>query len=165
MPRDMEKGNERDERDKCEKREWLLRRNCSLTPRQTVAAYAALCVLSLGVAAVFLLHGIWQVLMFTGIELTAVTVAFVLYARHAADYEHIVLTSGCLLVERMSGGRTSQTVLEPYFTRVAGPDSARSLVQLEAKGTTLQVGIHAVAAQRRRLAEELQQALRGGMFN
>lgn len=143
-----------------EKREWLLRRNCSLTPRQTAVAYGALCALSLGVAVVFLLQGVWQVLVFTIIELAAVTVAFILYARHAADYEHIVLTAGCLLVERVSAGRTSQTVLEPYFTRVAKADSPRSLVLLEAKGTTLEVGGFAPAAQRRRLADELRQALR-----
>lgn len=143
-----------------EKREWLLRRNCSLTPRQTAVAYGALCALSLGVAVVFLLQGVWQVLVFTALELAAVTVAFILYARHAADYEHIVLTAGCLLVERVSAGRTSQTVLEPYFTRVAKPDSPRSLVLLEAKGTMLEVGGFAPAAQRRRLADELRQALR-----
>jgi uncharacterized membrane protein len=143
-----------------ERREWLLRRNCSLTPRQTLVAYLALCTLSLSVALVFLLHGVWQVLVFTVTELAAVTLAFILYARHAADYEHIVLTAGCLLVERVSAGRVSQTVLEPYFTRVAPPDSPRSLVLLEAKGTTLEVGAYALAAQRRRLAEELREALR-----
>lgn len=143
-----------------EKREWLLRRNCSLTPRQTVVAYGALCALSLSVAMIFLLHGVWPVLVFTSIELAAVTVAFILYARHASDYEHIVLTAGCLLVERVSAGRTSQTMLEPYFTRVAKPDSPRSLVLLEAKGTTLEVGAYALDAQRRRLADELQEALR-----
>ena len=143
-----------------EKREWLLRRNCSLTPRQTLTAYLALSALSLGVALAFLLHGVWQVLIFTAIELAAVATAFIWYARHAADYEHIVLTAGCLLVERMSAGRASQTVLEPYFTRVAKPDSPRSLVRLEAKGVTLRVGRFAPDAQRRRLAEELQQALR-----
>ncbi|GAB2861438.1 DUF2244 domain-containing protein [Pseudoduganella ginsengisoli] len=146
--------------DRREKREWLLRRNCSLSPRQTLVAYLALCALSLTVALAFLLQGVWQVLIFTMVELAAVTTAFILYARHAADYEHIVLTAGSLLVERVSAGRTSQTVLEPYFTRVAKPDSPRSLVQLEAKGTTLQVGSFAPAAQRRRLADELQQALR-----
>ncbi len=142
-----------------EKREWLLRRNCSLTPRQTLAAYLALCTLSLGVATVFLWHGVWLVLVFTTVELAAVTLAFLLYARHASDYEHIVLTAGCLLVERVSAGRTSQTVLEPYFTRVARPTSPRSLVGLEAKGVTLKVGSYAPDAQRRRLADELQQAL------
>lgn len=143
-----------------EKHEWLLRRNCSLTPRQTVAAYGALCALSLSVAMVFLLHGVWPVLLFTAIELAAVTLAFLLYARHAADYEHIVLTAGCLLVERVSAGRASHTVLEPYFTRVATPASAGGLVLLEAKGATLHVGGFAPPAQRRRLADELRQALR-----
>jgi uncharacterized membrane protein len=148
--------------DKCE---WLLRRNCSLTPRQTVAAYALLCALSLAVALVFLLHGYWPVLCFTGAELAAVTAAFLWYARHAADYEHIVLTAGCLLVERVSAGCTVQTVLEPYFTRVGLSDSPRQLVRLQTRGVTLEVGHYASDPQRRRLARELQAALGGGMFN
>lgn len=141
------------------KREWLLRRNCSLTPRQTVLAYAVLCALSFSVAGVFLVHGVWQVLVFTSLEIAAVTVAFILYARHAADYEHIVLTAGCLLVEQVQAGRVMQTVLEPYWTTVAMPGGYGELVGLEAKGVTLKIGAYALDPQRRQLARELQQAL------
>jgi uncharacterized membrane protein len=147
-----------------EKREWLWRRNCSLTPRQTVLAWAGLCVLSLAVATVFLLHGIWQVLCFTGVELAAVTAAFLCYARHASDYEHVVLTSGSLLVVRVSAGKTMQTQLQPCRTRIAMPERGGDLVTLESQGTTLQVGRYALAPQRLAFAAELRMELLAGRF-
>lgn len=147
-----------------DKREWILRRNCSLSPRQTAVAYAVLCALSFGVAAVFLLQGVWQVLFFTAVEMAAVTFAFLYYARHATDYEHIVLTRGCLLVERVCAGKVLQTELDPYFTRVAVPQRGE-LIGLEAKGVKLEIGCYAMEPQRRQFARELQGELRGGMFS
>ena len=147
-----------------EKREWLWRRNCSLTPRQTAVAWAALCVLSLAVATVFLLHGVWQVLCFTGVELAAVTAAFLCYARHAADYEHVVLTSGCLLVVRVSAGKTMQTQFQPCRTRITLPERGGDLVTLESQGAALQVGRYALAPQRMAFASELRMELQAGRF-
>ncbi|MES2264516.1 MAG: DUF2244 domain-containing protein [Pseudomonadota bacterium] len=148
-----------------EKREWLLRRNCALTPRQTALAYGLLCLLSFGVATLFLLLGVWQVLFFTVLEMTAVAAAFLYYARHAADYEYIVLTRGCLLVERVSAGKVRQTFLDPGRTRVAVPERSRDLIALEARGVRLEVGCYAMDAKRRQCARELQGALQDGMFD
>jgi uncharacterized membrane protein len=147
-----------------EKREWMLRRNCSLTPAQTAAAYAVLCLLSFSVAAVFLLQGYWLVLVFTVTELALVAVALLHYARHAADYEHIVLTKGCLLVERVSAGKVVQTQFDPHWTRVAVPERGARLIALESKGKKVEVGCFVLDAQRRQLARELRGALQGGRF-
>lgn len=147
-----------------EKREWLWRRNCSLTPRQTAVAWAVLCVLSLAVATLFLLHGVWQVLCFTGVELAAVTLAFLCYARHASDYEHVVLTSGCLLVVRVSAGKTVQTTFQPCRTQITLPERGGDLVTLESQGAALQVGRYALAPQRLAFASELRMELLAGRF-
>ena len=72
-----------------DKREWLLKRHSSLTPRQLALAYCVSCLLSFGVAAGFLLLGVWQVLPFTALEMAAVAAPFVHYARHAGDGERI----------------------------------------------------------------------------
>ncbi|CAN7624079.1 DUF2244 domain-containing protein [Pseudoduganella sp. LjRoot289] len=147
-----------------EKREWLWRRNCSLTPRQTAMAYGLLCALSLSVAAVFLMLGVWQVLCFTGVELAAVTAAFLCYARHAADYEHVVLTSGCLLVERVSAGKVVQTQFTPGRTRVGMPEHGGELIALESDGMAVQVGRYAMAGQRLKFASDLHMELLAGRF-
>jgi uncharacterized membrane protein len=58
-----------------ERREWLLRRNCSLSPQQMGMAYALMCLFSFAVATGFVMVGMWQVLLFTVLEMTAVAAA------------------------------------------------------------------------------------------
>ena len=65
--------------------DWMLKRNCSVTPSQLGWAYAALCVTSLGIGAWFWAMGARFVLGFAWIELMAVGLAFFAYARHAGD--------------------------------------------------------------------------------
>ena len=81
-------------------REWVLKRNCSLSPRQSLAALGGLCLAILVFAMPFVLfYGAWLVLVFACIETLALATAFLHYARHARDHEHIVLANGSLLVE------------------------------------------------------------------
>src|SRR4051812_33579334 len=87
------------------KHEWLLKRNCSLAPRQLAFALTLLCLISLLVAISFALRGVWHVLAFSVLEICAVACAFFYYARHATDHEHIALIDGCLLIERVEAGR------------------------------------------------------------
>ena len=60
---------------------WFLRRNCSVTPAQLGWFYASLCVVSLGIAVLFWLQGATLILPFAWLELGAIGVAFLLYAR------------------------------------------------------------------------------------
>ncbi|HEY4541559.1 MAG TPA: DUF2244 domain-containing protein [Noviherbaspirillum sp.] len=140
--------------------EWYLKRNCSLTPRQLGLAYAILVLVSLvvsGMAA--LVHGAWEVLLFFLIEMVAVGFAFLCYARHATDHEHVALSQDCLLVERVLADRLDAIRLDPRATRVRGPRDARDLIALEARGVRVCIGAHVTAANRRRIARELQQQL------
>ena len=146
-------------------REWHLKRNCSLSPRQLAAVYALIATTSLAVALMFLfLYGAWQILTFAFLELTGVAFAFLSYARHATDHEHIALMENCLLVERVLAGETEQTRLDPQWTRIIGPESGSHLVELEARGVHVRVGRFVTEAVRHRLAKELNQALRTHLF-
>lgn len=147
-----------------ERREWLLQRNRALSPRQLALAYGVLCGLSLSVATGFLLMGVWQILFFTALEMSAVTCAFLHAARHAADHEHIVLSRGCLLVESRRAGVLRQTRLDPCRTRVAAPRTPRAPIVLSAPPLRLEVGALATAPQRVRIALELQAELLGGLY-
>jgi uncharacterized membrane protein len=144
-----------------EKHEWLLKRNCSLAPRQLAFAYALLCLLSLAVSLPFALHGAWIVLAFTFLELLLAAAAFLHYARHATDREHIALIDGCLLVERIEAGETRQTRLDRYWTRVIAPRDDRDLINLEARGIKVEVGRFVTEAARRQFVLELRRELRG----
>ncbi|HYD96859.1 MAG TPA: DUF2244 domain-containing protein [Noviherbaspirillum sp.] len=141
--------------------EWNLKRNCSLSPRQLGAAFAILFALSAFVAGMFvLLQGAWQILPFTMLEMGGVALAFLCYARHATDHEHIVLSDDCLLVERVLAGETHQVRLDPSWTRVGEPKSSRDLIDLESHSVRVQVGCFVTEARRRRVALELRQELR-----
>ncbi len=72
--------------------EWLLKRNCSITPRQLFGVYLSLCAASLAIAGGFAWVGASPVLVFAGVELLLVGAALLLYARHALDHERITLS-------------------------------------------------------------------------
>lgn len=127
-------------------------------------AYGLMCLLSCTVAVAFLLQGMWQVLPFTVLELTGVAAAFLYYARHATDYEHIVLADGQLLVERVCAGQTSVTELELYFLRLRMPAHPSDLIHLESKGVAVDIGCFASHPRRRALAQELRAELQDSPF-
>ena len=154
MPRDM----------LMDKREWLLKRHSSLTPRQLALAYCGSCLLSFGVAAGFLLLGVWPVLLFSALEMAAVAAAFVHHARHAGDGERIELSAAGLLVESVCAGRVSLVRLDPWSTRVTPPRRPRQPIALEARGVRVAVGALALDSQKRQCALELQRALPGARF-
>lgn len=140
-------------------REWILRRNCSISPRQLITVYTALCITSLSIAMVFALHGAWYILGFAILEMLAVGIAFFLYARHANDRERIELADDCLLVELIQSERIRRFRLDPRTTRVASPESRHALVALEARDCKVEVGRFLTEWKRRQLALELQSEL------
>jgi uncharacterized membrane protein len=140
-------------------REWVLKRNCSITPCQLATAYSTLCFISLTVAAFFVLHGVWYILGFTLLELAAVGAAFLLFARHVTDCEHIALMENCLLVEFVKVEQVRQIRLNPRCTHVQPPASHGGLVQLEANGTRVEIGRFLTEWKRRELARDIECAL------
>jgi uncharacterized membrane protein len=139
---------------------WILKRNCSLTPRQSALAYALLCTGSFGIALVFLLQGIWVVLAFSMVEMAAVGWALLHYARHALDVERIALTERTLLVERIDAGRHSQFRLDPLRTRIQPPlPRRRKLILLESPGESVEIGSYVSEPVRQQVAQELARAM------
>lgn len=143
--------------------EWLMKRNCSLSPRQALQVYALLSAATLGIALAFTLRGAWMVLAFALLETAAVGAALLYYARHALDHERIVLADGWLMVEHQDGARLVTSRLDPHHTRVSLADAGmRTLIQLEARGQQVGVGRYLTPPDRQRLAQELRLALRPG---
>jgi uncharacterized membrane protein len=139
---------------------WFLRRNCSVTPAQLGWLYASLCAVTLGIGMVFWLHGALLVLPFAWLELAAVGVAFILYARHAADREHILLADGRLVVELENGGRLQRAEFNRDWVRVEPAGADRSLIEVSGQGQRVNVGRFVRPELRPALASELRRALR-----
>ncbi|MES2537781.1 MAG: DUF2244 domain-containing protein [Pseudomonadota bacterium] len=146
------------------RREWVLKRNCSISPRQLAMAYAALCSISLAVALVFTLRGAWFILGFAFLEMAAVGLAFLQYGRHATDREHIALIDDYLLVELIQAEQSRQFRLDPRHTRVELPEVRGALIELKAGGMRVEVGRFLTEWKRREFAQELRQQLRAAQI-
>lgn len=138
--------------------QWVLKRNCSVTPRQLAGFYASLCVVSLGIATYFWAQGAVLVMPFAGVELLGVGWALLVYARHATDRECVVLSEGWLSVERWEAGRVDRVEFAAQWVRVDAPH-ADGLLELRGEGKSVEIGRHVLAHQRAALAHELRAAL------
>lgn len=139
-----------------------LKRNCSISPAALLRIYAALSAVVLGVAAVLAASGAPLVLPFAGLEVMGLGVAFLLYARHAADYERIELAGGRLKVEVAEAERTSRYDLDASRARICLEKEAGYGVRvvLREAGQELEVGRHLEAEARAEFAAELGRRLR-----
>lgn len=144
-------------------REWLFRRNCSITPRQLCLFYASLSSVSFAVAAYFTFHGAWFVLVFAFLEMSAVAAAFLVYARHATDRERIALNGECLLVELIQCDRATQFKLNPRLIRVRPPARYRDLIRLDGPDAGIEVGRYLTESKRREFARELTMEMRAAI--
>ena len=139
---------------------WFLRRNCSVSPAQLGWLYASLCVVSLGIGTFFWFQGAVLILPFAWLELAAVGLAFMVYARHAADGEHILLQDGRLVVETENAGRLERAEFNRDRVRVEPGTDDRSLIEVSGQGRRVIVGRYLRPELRPVLAKELRQALR-----
>ena len=140
--------------------QWLLKRNCSITPRQLLAFFSTLCAVSFAIASAFWWRGAPLVLPFAGVEITAVALALLVYARHAADREWMVLRPGVLCVECTVGRRTDRVEFQPAWVRIEPQSGDRSLIELSGQGKRVAIGRFVRPELRRALADELRGTLR-----
>lgn len=144
--------------------QWFLRRNCSVSPRQLVLIYLSLCVVSLAIGGMFWFKGATLVLPLAWIELMAVGLAFLVYARHASDGETIRLSDGQLVVEQESGGSLRRCEFRREWVRVEPGAADNSLIALSGQGRTVHIGRFVRPELRPVLAREIRLALRCGVM-
>ena len=127
--------------------------------------FASLAFVTIGVASVFAYSGAWLILVFAFIEVAALAAAFVVYARHAGDYERIVVTPEALIVEFNSGTRVVRQQAHPAFARVEYPCAGQqvgggdSLIGLAFAGKEVEVGRFVPRLKREGLAQEIRAQL------
>ncbi|MCE9659531.1 MAG: DUF2244 domain-containing protein [Burkholderiales bacterium] len=140
---------------------WHMKRNCSFAPHQLLNVYLSLCLVGLAIGAAFWIQGAPYVLPFAGAELLAVGAALVLYSRHAADQENLVLAPGRLSVACTLGRRTERVEFAaPAWVRVEPAHRDGSLIELSGEGRRIAVGRFVRPELRPALADELRAALR-----
>lgn len=106
---------------------WQMRRNCALTPKQLLQFYIALVCLSFVVAVGFLLAGVWVIPIFTIVEISAVTVGFLIYCRHALDSETIEIDGKRLIVKKFIGYKEKVYEFNTQWAKIETPlDDAKT---------------------------------------
>lgn len=140
--------------------QWLFKRNCSIAPRQLLAVYLGLCLVSLTVGLAFFFHGAPYVLGFAGLELLCVGLALLVFARHAGDRETLTLRGRSLQVEQMTANRLASTEFTAEWLTVEPAAGQGSLVELAGQGRTVRVGRYLRPELRAHFARELRVALR-----
>jgi uncharacterized membrane protein len=103
--------------------------------------------------------GLWLVLPFAGIELTVVAVAFIVYARHAGDYEKIVIQHREVSVTVVNANKTKTYNLNPGWTRVSLDTKPRVLIKLESGEFNVVLGRFIDDLTKEKLVFELRRAL------
>ena len=140
--------------------QWVMKRNCSITPRAMMTAYLAMCAVSLAIAAGFWWYGAKTVLAFAGLELLALGAALALFARHAADCETITLADRELAIEHRCGAGVESARFRAEWVRVEPARGDGSLVEVSGEGRRTCVGRYLRPEWRGQLAQELRLALR-----
>lgn len=141
--------------------QWLLKRNCSVTPAQLLGLFVSLSVVSLGIATFFWIQGATLVMPFAWAELIALAIAFTVYSRHARDGERISLQGGQLVIELETAGRLERAEFNREWVRVEPKNGDGSLIEVSGQGRSVRVGRHVRPELRPALAREIRFALRG----
>ena len=121
-------------------KEWLLKKNCTLSPKQFGSAIIFVGSLSLVIALAWAFNGVWVILPFAFIGV-ALLIAFFVYSRHATDFERIVLTKSEICVEREIGGLSNSTKIPRDWVRAGFErNEGGGLVFFKSGNTELKVG-------------------------
>lgn len=141
-------------------RQWLWRRNCSMTPRSVLWLFGLLAALCLAIGASFWWLGATLVMPFAWLEVLALGAALVVYARHAADTECVRLERDVLSVQWEWGGRVERVEFRPGTVRIESRADGGSLIELSGQGRTVRIGRLVRPEIRRQLADELRREMR-----
>ena len=143
---------------------WEVKRNCALTPRQTLWCYCGVCIPCTFMALAFWVLGYGIVSLFVVLEMLTLAVALLAYARHAVDAETVTLEAAWLRIEVRHGDQVVRTRLHPAWARVQAVEGPDGLVDVSESGVHVGIGRHLGAAARRQMAEEIRQAIVRGVL-
>ena len=126
-----------------------------MTPGQLLKFYLALVCLSVTVAIGFLLAGVKIILIFTAIELTAVTVGFLIYCRHALDFEEIEISDTRLVVGKFIAYKESVMEFNTRWAKLSSPQEHEKVFSITQTGQSVELGQFLWREQLKRLIAEL----------
>ena len=130
-----------------------------MTPGQLAASFALIAFVSLIIGAFCWFQGAVLVLPFASLELLAVGIAFVVYARHALDGERICLEGSVLVVESENAGEIVRREFQRAWVRIEQVAHGQAMIEICCHGQRVPVGRFVRNELRQRVAAELRLAL------
>lgn len=137
-------------------RYWLMRRNCSFTPKQLGLFYLAQSLFALFVASFFWFRGVRMVMPFTLVELGILAIALIIYARHTTDYESVRLSDGHFEIESFKAGSRHHHRWNALWVTLNPNLNSNDLIVLRYQGKQQEIGRFLTIPQRRKFLKELQ---------
>lgn len=140
-------------------RHWLMRKNCSFSPRQVILFYLSLTSVSFLFAVIFALQGLWVILPFAAVENLVLAGALLYYARHALDREYVALDGDELHVYVVDGSRVTHHCFNARWVRLEWRGRLGDALWLCQGDREIPLGGYLVPESRRVFARELRRAL------
>jgi len=138
---------------------WLMKRNCSFSPKQVGLFYLSIVCFSLLIAGYFLFIGVWMIIIFTVIELTALTIALYVYSRHALDYEKITINGKQLFVEKSWGGNVQTDEFNTAWTKLYRSGTGRHNLALKSSNKEVPIGFFVRMSEQEQFEKDLEKYL------
>ena len=142
----------------------LIRPNRSLSLKAMVVLFLSYVLVVMVIGLGLLIAGAWVILPFMGLELIVLGVVFCLVARHARDYELLILDEQFFKIIRRQGKRETKIEFQRYWARVSfaqGSDEWHpSRLLIASHGRTVEIGIGMNNAARAMLARDLKKVMR-----
>lgn len=144
-------------------RQIVLKPNASLSPRDAVFFLAAISMVSLTIALMFVWLGLWVVLPFSGVELTLLGGCLYGVLKQNQTREVITITNEVVQVQRNGHLTRERFELPQGWIKVNLEQSPRrgypSSLSIRSHGRRIVVGQFLVESEREQLAAELKRAL------
>lgn len=134
----------------------------SLGPRGFVILMAALCAINFVVGVTFWMMGAWPILVFCGLDVLLIYIAFKLNYRAARAYEVVEVSPETLTVTSVEpSGRSKVFEFNPYWVRVnlSEHHDGRTELELAHHGRRLVFGRNLTDDEKREFAHQLREAI------
>jgi uncharacterized membrane protein len=142
------------------------RPNCSLNPQSAAIFFAVVAATSLLVAAYFVTLGLWPVLPFAGLELTALGAVLLHSLRRGRWHEIVSVSDGRVEIDIFTGRTRRKIGFPRAWTQVElrrAPISGHpSHLFIGSQGRFVEIGRHLTEDERREQEKKLKRAI-GGM--
>lgn len=132
-----------------------IQRNCSASPRLLLTVLGVLSMVSLLIGIAFWFMNAPWVLFFSGVEVLAVGVAFVVHARSATDSDTLVWTANSLQISQERRGQIQHFIFNRSFVRVGMTEGLDPLIEIGSAGQWARLGQGWRPAVRRAVCRQL----------